>query len=381
VVILAKLERETHSPFMNRNTPDVGIRIKAMLFLSALTTWLAVSGHAESPGKIFIERLPKNIVTATIPVKAANVAAVSLDSKTLYVLNYGPANAVTVIDTATDAITSSFSVTLNVDAWMQDLVLSPDGQILYVEDSGGTNAVYMVDTATNTVTGLLPNYPIAPTTLAVSPDGRSLWEFSIGSISIVDIASGRYSGVVNIGEDTASRGGFTPDGGNVYVLSELSKVNRAGLFRLNRNSLPPSLHAWRRSRVTRTFKGWENAVGAVISPDGMTVYSEVVGERAGQLVALISVYDVTQQRIEKEIPIENYGELGQSAITPDGKYLFVPCLGGFVVMIGTTHNRVIGPAIAVGGRPSFVAIAPNGKSAYVTDFVNNLVSVIDISTQ
>jgi DNA-binding beta-propeller fold protein YncE len=50
-------------------------------------------------------------------------------------------------------------------------------------------------------------------------------------------------------------------------------------------------------------------------------------------------------------------------------------------MIGTTHNRLFGPAIAVGGKPSFVAIAPNGKSAYVADSVNNLVSVIDISTQ
>jgi DNA-binding beta-propeller fold protein YncE len=352
-----------------------------MLFFFALTTWLAVSGHAESPSKIFTDRLPKNIVIATIPVKAANVAAVSLDSKTLYVLNYGPANAVTVIDTATNAITSSFSVTLNVDAWMQDLVLSPDGQILCVEDSGGTNSVYRVATATNTVTGILPNYPVAPTSLAVSPDGRSLWEFSIGSISIVDIASGRFSVGVNIGLDDASRGVFTPDGGNVYVLAQLYKGDRCGLFQLNPNSLPPSFSAWRHSRVTRTFKGWENAVGPVISPDGMIVYSEVVGERAGQLVGLISVYDVTQQVIEKEIPIENYGELGQSAITPDGKYLFVPCLGGFVVMIGTTHNRVIGPAIAVGGKPSFVAIAPNGKSAYVTDWVNNLVSVIDISTQ
>jgi DNA-binding beta-propeller fold protein YncE len=366
---------------MNRNTLEVGIRTKAMLFIFALTTWLAISGYAESPGKIFNDRLPKNIVTATIPVKAATAPAVSLDSKTLYVLNWGHANAVTVIDTASNAISSSFSVTHNVDAWMQDLVLSPDGQILYVEDSGNNNAVYMVATATNTVTGILPNFPLEPTTLAVSPDGRSLWEFSFGNIAIVDIDSGQFSPGVNIGLDNASRGVFTPDGGNVYVLSELYKVSRCGLFRLDPNLLPSSFRAWRHSRVTRTFKGWENAAGPVISPDGMTVYSEVEGERGGQLVAMIAVYDVTQQIIEKEIPIENYGELGQSAITPDGKYLFVPCLGGFVVMIGTTHNRVIGPAIVVGGKPSFVAIAPNGKSAYVTDSANNLVSVIDISTQ
>jgi YVTN family beta-propeller protein len=366
---------------MNRNTLGVGIRIKAMLFFFAFTTWLAIPGYAEAPGRSFTERLPKNIVTATIPVKGANVSAVSLDSKTLYVLDYGPANAVTVIDTASNAITSSFSVTLSVDAWMEDLVLSPDGQILYVEDSGDSSTVYMVDTATNTVTGILPNFPLEPTGLAVSPDGRSLWEFNQGSIAIVDIASRRYSAGVNIGEDFVFGGAFTPDGKNVYVPAAMERVNtdnRCGLFQLNPNSLPPSFHAWRLSRVTRTFRGV--GVCPVISLDGMTVYFEVWEERAGQPVAMIAVYDVTQQSIEKVIPIENYGDPGQLAITPNGKYLFVPCLGGFVVMIGTTHNRVIGPAIAVGGKPSFVAIAPNGKSAYVTDSVNNLVSVLDIST-
>ena len=347
-----------------------------MLFFFGLSTWLVVTDYAESPGKTFADRLPKNIVTATIPVNSASVSAVSLDSKTLYVLNYGPPSAVTVINTTTNAITASIPIG-HSGAWTEDLVLSPDGQILYVEDSA-YNAVYMVDTATNTVTGSVPNYPVAPTRLAVSPDGQSLWQFSEGSISIVDIASDRFAPGINIGLDNAYDGVFSPDGGNVYVLAQSSKNYRFGLFQVNPNSLPSSVRKWRQSRVA---KAGTTGFYPIISPDGKTVYVGGVAERAGQPIDSIAVYDVTQQKIEKEIPIENYGNPGRSAITTDGKYIFVPCNGGFVLMISTVHNRVIGPAIAVGGSPVFVAISPNGERAYVTDQKNNLVSVIDISAQ
>jgi YVTN family beta-propeller protein len=52
---------------------------------------------------------------------------------------------------------------------------------------------------------------------------------------------------------------------------------------------------------------------------------------------------------------------------------------GTVVVIDTKANKAVS-TITVGNIPSFVAITPNGKRAYVTNQFSNDVSVIDTAT-
>ncbi|MBV8212433.1 MAG: beta-propeller fold lactonase family protein [Verrucomicrobia bacterium] len=72
------------------------------------------------------------------------------------------------------------------------------------------------------------------------------------------------------------------------------------------------------------------------------------------------------------------------ALTPDGKYLYVPVQAvpnGSLVVINTATNAVTTPAPAVEfvAEPSAIAISPDGKHAYVTDYLDGTLTVIAIS--
>ena len=111
-----------------------------------------------------------------IPVgKAPNALLLSPDRSRLYVAD-GDADAVSVIDTARDAVVETISLHpgdpfdgANPDA----LALSPDGRRLYVA-LGGANAVAVVDPQLQAVLGRIPTgwYPNA---VVVSKDGTRLF--------------------------------------------------------------------------------------------------------------------------------------------------------------------------------------------------------------
>jgi YVTN family beta-propeller protein len=51
-----------------------------------------------------------------------------------------------------------------------------------------------------------------------------------------------------------------------------------------------------------------------------------------------------------------------------------------VSVIDTSTNTVVGAPILVGDSPSLVAVAPDGKHAYVTNLASNNVSVFDTAS-
>ncbi|HEX4199879.1 MAG TPA: hypothetical protein VHY59_00050, partial [Chthoniobacterales bacterium] len=70
------------------------------------------------------------------------------------------------------------------------------------------------------------------------------------------------------------------------------------------------------------------------------------------------------------------------ALTPNGLYLYLPIfIGGSttVLMIDTKTNSVAGNPIAVGTQPYAIAISSNAKRAYVSNYADGTVSVINIS--
>ncbi len=48
-------------------------------------------------------------------------------------------------------------------------------------------------------------------------------------------------------------------------------------------------------------------------------------------------------------------------------------------MIDTKTNKVVGNPITVGAQPWMIAISSNAKRAYVTNYADGTVSVIDIA--
>jgi YVTN family beta-propeller protein len=68
------------------------------------------------------------------------------------------------------------------------------------------------------------------------------------------------------------------------------------------------------------------------------------------------------------------------AITPDGKYIYVPNSGSNDVGVIDVENESLLTTIPVGVKPWCAVVIPDGKKVYVTNQDDNSVSVIDIET-
>ncbi|MDJ0337213.1 YncE family protein [Cryobacterium sp. PH31-O1] len=127
--------------------------------------------------------LPQRLTTSHPPVASAP----SPDGKTLYAslgrdLFTGPADAVEVIDTATNRVRATIAI--NAPG---DLEVSPDGAKLYVL-SRGDNTIVTVSTATNRVLSRIP-VGRAPTSIAALPDGSKvgITNFGDNTVSVLPV--------------------------------------------------------------------------------------------------------------------------------------------------------------------------------------------------
>jgi YVTN family beta-propeller protein len=120
---------------------------------------------------------------------------------------------VTVIDTATGIATAVSQ--LPIYSSPDGIAVSPDGQTMYVSDSGKAdqiitgvdsqgvgNTVSVIDTATGAVTGSV-TVGNAPAGVAFSPDGTTAYVANSqdSTVSVVDVASGTATNTINVEQD------------------------------------------------------------------------------------------------------------------------------------------------------------------------------------
>lgn len=167
--------------------------------------------------------------------------------------NTGGGN-VSVIDTATNAVTATITIADNT----QGLAITPSGSTLYIGEWTNTR-VWVADTATNTApAGSAITPGSQPNFLAVSPDGTRLYvanylsntvsQINTATNLVITYASSAYSYAVAVSADNAT----------VYVTS------------INGNYID------RFDAATMTFNGRILTNGApnalTVSPDGKTLY-------------------------------------------------------------------------------------------------------------
>ena len=103
--------------------------------------------------------------------------------------------------------------TIGVGELPWDVIVSADGKTAYVANPD-SNSVSVIDTATNAVTATL-SVPGDPDTLGLTPDGSQLWvgQLSSALVTLVDTKSGTVVGSLNLGGTAAQSGdGFAPTG-------------------------------------------------------------------------------------------------------------------------------------------------------------------------
>lgn len=320
--------------------------------------------------------LPKNTIVATISAgNTPDRVVVSPNSQVAYVANLGP-GTVSVIDAATNTVTA----TIPLGTFPNSLAITPNGQTVYA-GNGSSETVSVISTATNSVIATVPITGNVPRGLAVSPDGTTVYiatssdsTRNASNILIIDTSTNQLSSSAIPIKGNGFQVAFTPSGQEAYVGSftyaktntwnyffsrvDTSTLTVLGSMQIKQTPVPPN----------------ETGFNFVINPAGTQVY---LAEYEG----MVAVFSTTTNKIFKRISEPDLaGFSDTSAVTPDGKYLYMP-VGGSVAMTDVATRRYVSsfPINSGDGTPVAMAVAPNGNYAYVCDYSDAFVYVVDIS--
>jgi YVTN family beta-propeller protein len=350
--------------------------LSSRIFWSCLfftgTAWIpAFSGS--SLGSVTPGSAPQNTVVATVAVgDEPSGIAISPDSRTVYVAN-SLSNSVSVIDANNGYAVKATITGLNTPI---DLVTNLTGTLLYVTNLI-PGAVSVIDTTQ-------ANYPIistltvgtSPESLALSPDGKSLYVANLGYYYQANAA-----GSVSVIDTTTNQVSTTIDApGNPFFVLFVQEGKQVDILNRGGTGFLQLIDT-----ITLKVLPFFPAEGILYSPRGMTTDRSASTLYIANYQNYVSVVRPDDGSVLKEILVApnvfTLVSLGKPALTPNGKYLYVP-YGGIsangVVMIDLGTDQVTGEPITV-GSPVWAQIAPDGRTLYVDSNPGNTVTVIDIS--
>ncbi len=198
---------------------------------------------------------------------AQDYLAVSKDGTRAYVLDPNSSGSVVqVVNTANGAVLTSISIS----GWGVDLTLSPSGADLFVADSAPADAVTIISTATDQVIGTIGGFGTAsfPQALAVNPAGTELFVvLNNTSVDVVNLSTDRVVAVIPLrgAEGIAA----ASNGTAVYVTNGFNGAAQdAGTVSVINTGT---------NTITRTYSGMTEPVAVAVSPDGGHLYVANVG--------------------------------------------------------------------------------------------------------
>jgi YVTN family beta-propeller protein len=305
----------TSTTSLGRAVLRVALALLVVLFAAGAAR-AQVKAYVASTGNTSVLELDTatNTATATITGTGSRHLSFSRNGAFLYSTTF---NAVQVIDTATNMVVANIP-TGNIAT---NVVESPNG-FLYVCNNGSAT-VSIIDTTTYTVTSTLS--PVLCQTVAITPDGSSVW------VSTNDLTT---------------------------VFPTIAVIDTAT------------------NAITTTF-----AIGSVIanapfwiafSPDGAFAYA------AGFPANSVSVIDTASHATVATVPVGSFPTF--VALTSDGAFAYVANLTANSVSVIDTATNTVVATVPVGAFPRAIAFTPDGASAYVTNFNDNSISVIDTAT-
>jgi len=263
--------------------------------------------------------------------------------------------------------------TIPVGTSPEGVAISPDGRKVYVANKTA-QTVSMVNTATNQIIGTTPNLNMPVHGLAVSPDNMRLYIVAgnIGSGFVFVRDSANLADVDTIPISSRDETQINPQGialspdGQLLYLSD----NRDG-------GAVTILDIATKSTVDSKAMGpGTMPLGVTPSPDGQHAYFVFSG-LAGQ-PGQVAVYDVPSKNITSTYTV-GARPVG-IAVTPDGGKVYVSNeLDNSVTVFNTKTN---GPPATtlVGTSPAGVAISPDGSRVYVANRGNGTVTVLSTTT-
>lgn len=237
------------------------------------------------------------------------------------------------------------------------VVIAPDGKTAYIA-VGVANEVVRLDLETHRISGRL-TVGREPRGLALNSDGSLLAVGNARSdfLSLIETPSWKVVRELPINGINHRQLAFAPDGESVYVAN---MFNRG--FATTKNNID---------------LGW------------------VVGQRLTRIaIDGGSPYETLSLDVKGKASSDAHG----AAVSRDGRFLAVSCGGSHEVLIFRTDRRrlpfrsngsrdLIAPEllkgdgryhrVLLGGRPTEIAFAPDGRTLYVANYLENAVQVVD----
>ena len=300
------------------------------------------------------------VVKSTIEVGSSPTAvAVSPDGTRLYVAT-GVDDSVSVM-TATGVLVTSIAVGDNPQA----LVLSPDGTRLYVANMGSAN-VSVIDTTGNTVVATI-SVGTAPRGVAMAPSGNRLYVSNSGSNNVSEIDTTNNTVVTTIPVGTAPIGlGVSPNGLYLYV-ANYGSANVSVIYTSTRQSV----------------EGWPQGVG--FEPLGVAVgsngYAYVTRFGSSGVVVISGIFKLAANTVPA-LPsgyVDTGGRPSGVAVSPDGSTVYVANNAGgensVSVLNSATLTRIA--TVPVGSSPFGIAAAATGGLVYVGNSGSTTITVLE----
>lgn len=361
-------------------------KIQKFKFLSLI--WLLIP--------LFANATSCNRVIATIGVGDSPAGiAITPNGRFAYVANNNNdgipgGDTVSVINLATNKVVTTIS-----DASFNEpytVTINKAGTLAYVTNSNSTT-IAIIDTATNEVIGTIGGFD-GPSGMVITPAGDRAYVNNYGgpsgvgsgnatTVRVVDLNTNSIIGApITVGLAPASLA-ITPDGAFVYTINYVDGNPGTGTMSIIQTS---------DNTVVGTITGFSGPFAIAITPNGKFAYVTNFGSNNFSPVGhTVSVVNLRTNTITATITLGT--QPSGIALTPDGRFAYVSnyntlylgpnftdltAFQGTVNIIDTCTNKVLCPVIIVGSSPANVAIAPDGRRAYVSNYTSDTVSVIDI---
>ena len=229
----------------------------------------------------------------------------------------------------------------------------------------------------------------SPSTMAITPDGRTVYVTCAHSVIQIDAATGRAGSAIRVGtgvEGIIDQMVITPDGNTGYVavgntvvpINILTKKagkpivvagqqegplklavtpNGRKVYAVNATTVVPITTA--SNKVGSPIYTGPTSAGMVITPDGKTAYV------LGALNTVIPISTMTNTTGNPIIVGTRSADSWALAAAPNGKTIYVVNFGTRTIVPITTATNMVGRPIKMRSNPISITITPNGQTAYV----------------
>lgn len=365
-----------------------------VLILAVLVVIVVAPSWGPSADSCCCQRVPQEERPALVPVGVTPASlALTRDGRRAYVANsnnYGltGGHTVSVVDLRRGIVEMTISDPSFDEPWRIGLYRGS----AYVANSAGST-VTVIDTRTNHVTGVIDGFD-GPSGFAVAPKlGRAYVNnygasAGVGSgngttVTVVDLASGTIIGSPIVVALAPASVAVSPDETLLYVACYVDGNPGTGLLQAVSTQT---------DAVVATASGFSGPFGLALTPDGRQAVvtnfgsnnftpigtsAAIVDLRRMQIVANVSVgmqpAGVAIDRRGRRAYVTNYDVLyagpGYTNLTPGQ---------GTVSIIDLKTRQLVGPTIAAGQGPNAIAISPDGRRAFVTNYLSNSLSILRI---